>query len=173
MIYQFAFSPLYVEWLLAYSFFWWKITFALHFLDNFSRYILYLNLLGHSGIKCSWEGKNVLNILYLSLDLGQAVQHTLPSHNHLISTKFGSILRFFFGIIKETLLCFLHNFSGAVIILEYLQDIHCDVLQIHSCVSIFWMQEWLWIDYFPDRIIWPESYPSNEVRKSVFSLHCV
>lgn len=35
------------------------------------------------------------------------------------------------------------------------------------------MQEWLWIDYFPDRIVRPESYPSNEVRKSVFSLHCV
>lgn len=68
---------------------------------------------------------------------------------------------------------FLHHFSGAAAILEYLQDVPCEVLQIHSCLSEFWMQEWLWINYFQVRIIWLETYPSNEVRNSVCSLHCV
>lgn len=173
MTHQFAFSPLYVEWLLVYSFFWGKIIFALHFLNNFSHYIPYLNLLGHSGIKSPWEGKNMFKNLYLFLDLGQAVQQILPSHNHSISTKLSSILRFFFGIIKETLLQFSPSFLRS-----------CHYFGVSAgyplwCVINSFPCQWIpnarvaMDRLFPDRIVWPESYPSNEVRKSVFSLHCV
>lgn len=68
---------------------------------------------------------------------------------------------------------FLHHFSGAASISEYLPDVHCDVLQVHSCVSGFRMQGWLQINYFQVRVIWLEICPSNEVRNSVCSLHCV